>query len=394
MIRILAIAMLCVGAQVYVGAKQAAQTTAAPQDGRTPTTCAEAADPDYGLTAQKAVRIGGGALYMAARQRRYLEALRGPEGQEIAFRRTGTTATETNGTPIDMWEITWPGQNKPVTLYLFAYLYGEPKVPKGFTCVGFRLGNPPIDGFLSNDLQNALAVEQGSTADFAPISLDPDGTSTNGVMFDRFRLIARAAKTAAAAGTPLDPKQLPKPLQQGGLVIIAFPKKCGTALAAPTAIEVVSTRSGPINSLSPLVPHGKLDTLVPGYAAPADSAGIVVALMNLRPDDHVRVLYDAAVCTGDSRGSVFSAKVEPNRGRVMPEPGLPAGATTPDEALWLQAVVDLEGKLRRATRIGGPDDKVFVDQALRTLLDWQADPARVNGSPVVSDTHLLFRFQK
>lgn len=393
MIRTLAIAVLFVGAHLSAASQQA-QTTAAPQEGRAPTTCAQAADPEYGLTAQKAIRVGGGPMYMAARERRYLEALRGPDGQEIAFRRTGTTLTETNGTPVDIWEVTWPGQDKPINLYLFAYLYGEPKVPKGFTCVGFRLGNPPIDGFLSSDLQNALAVEQGATADFAPISLDPDGSSTHGVMFDRFRLIARASNAATAAGTPLDAATLPPALQRGGLVIIAFPKTCGDAPAAPTRIEVVSTRSGPVKSLTALLPHKEIATVVPGYVAPAGAAAIVVPLLGLRPDDHVRVLYDAALCTGETRGSVYSARVTPNRGRVMPEPPLPAGASTPEEPLWLQAVVDLDGKLRRATRIGGPEDTVFVDQALRTLLDWQADPARVNGSPVVSDTHLLFAFKK
>jgi hypothetical protein len=41
--------------------------------------CQTSGDPEYGLAVNKAVAIGGGPMYMAARQRRYLNALRGPQ---------------------------------------------------------------------------------------------------------------------------------------------------------------------------------------------------------------------------------------------------------------------------------------------------------------------------
>src|SRR5690606_16645743 len=96
--RVIAIGLLLLTFPSFVAAQQS--TTQAPptsQGGPAPAACAPADDPDYGLTARKAVRIGGGPMYMAARQRRYLDSLRGPEGQELSFKRTGTTVTETNG---------------------------------------------------------------------------------------------------------------------------------------------------------------------------------------------------------------------------------------------------------------------------------------------------------
>src|SRR3954465_15877224 len=45
--------------------------------------CQPATDPEYGRVAAKAIAVGGGPAYMAARQRRYLDALRGPLGQVL-----------------------------------------------------------------------------------------------------------------------------------------------------------------------------------------------------------------------------------------------------------------------------------------------------------------------
>jgi len=81
------------------------------------------------------------------------------------------------------------------------------------------------------------------------------------------------------------------------------------------------------------------------------------------------------------------------KGNVMPEPTRPEGVEVPAEPVWLQAVVDLEGRLLNAKHVGGPGG-VFVDRARETLREWKADPARVNGSPVVADTLVLFAFKK
>jgi hypothetical protein len=45
--------------------------------------CPQATDPEYGLVREKAVKVGGGAGYGPARERTYLTALRGPQGQPV-----------------------------------------------------------------------------------------------------------------------------------------------------------------------------------------------------------------------------------------------------------------------------------------------------------------------
>jgi hypothetical protein len=50
--------------------------------------CQPASDPEYGLVQKKPIPIGGGPMYMAGRQRNYLNALRGPQGQVLRIGNT------------------------------------------------------------------------------------------------------------------------------------------------------------------------------------------------------------------------------------------------------------------------------------------------------------------
>ena len=91
-----------------------------------------------------------------------------------------------------------------------------------------------------------LAIEQGATKEFAPISLDADGSATHGVIFDRFRLVARAARAAAAAGRPIDGKQPPADLIRTGMVIVAHPLRCdGKDPVPPASIDIVPSQGPP-----------------------------------------------------------------------------------------------------------------------------------------------------
>jgi hypothetical protein len=54
-----------------------------------------------------------------------------------------------------------------------------------------------------------------------PIPLGVDGTSTHGVIFDYFRLVARAASAASRAGTPLDAKNVPREVGRPRTVVVA-----------------------------------------------------------------------------------------------------------------------------------------------------------------------------
>ena len=81
--------------------------------------CNIASDPEYGLVKEKAIQIGGGPLYMAAREQRYLNALRGPGGQTLRWNIRGSAPLNLNGgdhTIIDSYPITYEGLDKPIAL--------------------------------------------------------------------------------------------------------------------------------------------------------------------------------------------------------------------------------------------------------------------------------------
>ncbi len=96
-------------------------------------TCPIATDSTYGYTKENAVRVGDGDDFLRgpARERTYLDNLRGPNGEPISYERTGSLNFE--DTILDEYVIT--GLSTPVTLYLDIYKFEELKAPVGFTCV-------------------------------------------------------------------------------------------------------------------------------------------------------------------------------------------------------------------------------------------------------------------
>src|SRR5262249_52167946 len=83
--------------------------------------CQTAADPEYGLMASRAVAVGGGPIYMAARQRRYLNALRGPQGQMLTIGSRGSTPLQ--GDPehaiIDGYQVSYEVDGKQVATTVY-----------------------------------------------------------------------------------------------------------------------------------------------------------------------------------------------------------------------------------------------------------------------------------
>jgi hypothetical protein len=163
--------------------------------------CATSTDERYGLAMTTPVQVGGGAMYGPARERRYLDALRGPEGQVVHYRRTGSLPAPDGDTILDAYETTYDGLEKPITIYVDEYHFTDPIAPRGFTCgQPIGLGLPPPDPLAASTALLTTAIEQGSTRDFQPIALDGDGSPGHGVVFDHFRLVARAARASAQSG--------------------------------------------------------------------------------------------------------------------------------------------------------------------------------------------------
>ena len=72
-------------------------------------------------------------------QVRFLNALAGPNGEYISFTFKDvccpfpTKKTETGAGTIDIFEITWKGQDKPILIYINKFEKGELLIPVGLT---------------------------------------------------------------------------------------------------------------------------------------------------------------------------------------------------------------------------------------------------------------------
>ena len=96
----------------------------------------------YGYTAEDPIRCGGdeGIRSGPARERDYLNRLRGPNGEDVGFMRQGScchfeTPNGILGTGLlDMYEVWYDGIDEPVILYLNMYdpHEGEVVAPQGF----------------------------------------------------------------------------------------------------------------------------------------------------------------------------------------------------------------------------------------------------------------------
>jgi hypothetical protein len=95
-------------------------------------------DAEYG-SSKKPIKVGGVADSEGPlNERRFLNALAGPNGEEITYDRQGSccpfdTPNSSFGGMLDVYIITWKGQDKPMKLYINMYDKGALKIPVGFS---------------------------------------------------------------------------------------------------------------------------------------------------------------------------------------------------------------------------------------------------------------------
>lgn len=101
---------------------------------------AAADDSTYGYTAQNPIHVGGAMKQEGpSNQRRYLNALKGPNGESITYFRKGSCCPFSTkngimgGGMLDRYEVTWENNSTPYILYIDMYDAAELKAPKGFT---------------------------------------------------------------------------------------------------------------------------------------------------------------------------------------------------------------------------------------------------------------------
>ncbi|HEX9369160.1 MAG TPA: hypothetical protein VF921_21195 [Vicinamibacterales bacterium] len=355
--------------------------------------CGVSDDPAFATTRDHAVQVGGGAVSVAARERRYLDALRGPMGEVLQYNRTGSLPLDTEGrTILDTYEVTHSGLEKPVLFYLDAYHYDDGlKAPKGFRCaVPIGLSAPPPDAMLASDSLLQLAIEQGAARDIAPISLDVDGGGVHGVLLDHFRMVARASRAASTAGAPIDPMRPGVNLMRPRMVVVAYPLRCGDkAPVAPASIEIVPADGPPPRRDGELATGDALARLLPGFNPPAGAIAAAFFIDRPRATDAIKIAYPDGGC-GSSTEAVLPMKYANAKPLKTPQPSLPAGQAPTDRPIRLQALIDLDGAAQRIVYVGGP--AALVDAAIAAVRGWTAEPARLNGSPVVTPVALQVKF--
>lgn len=99
-------------------------------------------DPTYGFSNKNPIQVGGvdkksGPL----NEIRFLNALAGPNGEEVTYFRSGSCCPiKSKNDPygfghvmLDNYKVTYEGSNDTVSIYINMYDYGILKAPKGFT---------------------------------------------------------------------------------------------------------------------------------------------------------------------------------------------------------------------------------------------------------------------
>jgi hypothetical protein len=99
-----------------------------------------ATDSTYGYTSENPIKVGG---FKQGRNNQnqllYLDQLRGPNGEKVEFVRLGSCCfyDTPNGIMgrglLDRYQLTYPGLEEPIVLYLSLYDYEAPKIPVGFS---------------------------------------------------------------------------------------------------------------------------------------------------------------------------------------------------------------------------------------------------------------------
>lgn len=98
-------------------------------------------DKTYGYDPSNPVKVGGakdneGPL----NERRFLNALQGPNGEEVTFFRAGScchfktpNGLFGDGGLLDKYRVTWAGSADTLNIYINLYDYGDLKIPVGMT---------------------------------------------------------------------------------------------------------------------------------------------------------------------------------------------------------------------------------------------------------------------
>ncbi len=363
----------------------------APADAAPAPSCVVSQDAAFGHSASKPVAVGGGPMYGASRQRRYLDALRGPAGERLTYERKGTTGEPAKGL-VDRYEVRYAGLANPITLYLDFYHYSAGAAPQGFTCAdsAFDLGLPPPDPFMALEQLREVALAVGREKGFAspPIEL---GEGPAVIIADDFYRISSHARRAARDGKPLDPGALPASLAEVQTVVIAAPRRCADTSVSPTTVALTDPRGAAAPPASSTSDAAEIARLVPGVKVPPGSLAAVFARPNVMPGLTVTVGFGDGACPSEPGPSAFSITGTGAGLIESPMPTRPAADPAVGQWVAIQAIIDYEGRFRAVRPLGGPPE--LAPAAAEALEQWRAQPARINRTPVPTPVVVRVAFE-
>jgi hypothetical protein len=359
-------------------------------DAQTSSPCRVSNDPEYGRTPQKAIQTGGGAFLGSSRQKRYLNVLRGPAGQQVAVASTVGSGPMDPGSKviIDRYTVSYE-TDKPITLYLNMYAFETPQVPQGFTCSespSAALGPPPPDAAVTVASIVAHAIAVDSSRPLAALTITDTAGTPRALIVDFFNLASARARLAAAQGTALDPKTPPVTM------IVAYPLKCAEASIAATAIDILNAQGQLAPRLPELGSGPQITGVAPGMTLPAGAVGALFPLPTAPAPGNLRITYPKSdTCADLATEIIVPLRVEASRMVSNEQPALPKGIVEPDPSVFLQALLDVDGTLKQASYIAGPQS--LTAAAIEAVATWKATPARLNGEPVISWATLRVPFR-
>jgi hypothetical protein len=97
-------------------------------------------DPTYGLSPKNPIEVGGAdKMEGPLNERRYLNALAGPNGERVSYYRLGSCCPVKSKhgfmgkAMLDNYRVSWEGASDTVSIYINMYDASTVKAPRGFT---------------------------------------------------------------------------------------------------------------------------------------------------------------------------------------------------------------------------------------------------------------------
>jgi hypothetical protein len=217
-----------------------------------------------------------------------------------------------------------------------------------------------------------------------------DGGTTRAVVFDYFRMLAAMSRAQSAAGRQVQ-GAIPRPTT----VIVANPLTCNGASVPATEIDVLNgPKEQPLQKAPTLASGTQLSGTLSGATLQQDAVGAMMFVPFLAPNQVVRIRYGTIpeACADLPKEYRLTVRIDVAKPLTIPPPPLPAGNTEADPAVFVQAVIDMDGAFQRPIYIAGPES--LREAAIAAVKTWRATPARMNGEPVVQAVSLRVEFTR